>query len=185
MNKKVWTTMLVLTVLFLCMLYVAKIFFPQDFVMYIENERLIQIGNFIDSHKLIYYIFCGITAFITYYLYCCACCHKKKLSFKEVLLIISTIVIIRLIGLYWDTNLRTHISISSFIILPIIMKGDFKTTGIVYLIHGVAQVLSLSIRDLPMYLSTNNALTVLLLSIDMYFWLVLLYIVFNYKEEEE
>ena len=177
--------MLVLTVVFLCFLYVAKIFFPQEFVMCIENERLIQIGSFIDKHRLIYYIFCGITAFITYYLYCCACCHKKKLNFKEVLLIILTIVIIRLTGLYIDGNLRTHISISSFMLLPIIMKGDFKTTGIVYLIHGIAQVLSLSIRNLPIYLSTNNAITILLLSIDMYFWLVLLYILYNYKKEEK
>lgn len=183
MNKKVWTAMLVLTVVFLCFLYIAKIFFPQDFVMCIENERLIQIGNFIDGHRLIYYIFCGITAFVTYYLYCCACCHKKKLNTKECLLIILSIIIVRLVSFY-DNNMWSHFSISSFILLPILMKGDFKTTGIVYFTHGISQMLSLSIRDLPMYLSTNNAITILLLSIDMYFWLLLMYFVFNYKKEE-
>ena len=84
MNKKVWTAMLVLTVVFLCFLYIAKIFFPQDFVMCIENERLVQIGNFIDNHRLIYYIFCAITSFITYYLYCGACCKKLKFNVKEI-----------------------------------------------------------------------------------------------------
>jgi hypothetical protein len=151
--------------------------------MCIENERLIQIGNFIDSHRFIYYIFCGITAFITYYLYCCACCHKKKLCLREIIYILGAIIIVRLVGFY-DNNMWSHFSISSFILLPILMKGDFKTTGIVYFIHGISQMLSLSIRDLPMYLSTNNTVTILLLSIDMYFWLLLMFIIFNYKKEE-
>lgn len=184
MNKKVWTAMLVLTVVFLCMLYVAKIFFPQDFVMYIENERLIQIGNFIDNHTLLYYLWCGLTAFITYYLYCCACCKKLKLNYKEILLIIAVIVLVRIVSNY-DTNISTHISVSSFIFLPALMKGDIKTTAIVYSIHGLAQVLSLTIRDIPIYLTRINSVTNLLLLIDMYFWLVLLYVVFNYKKEEE
>lgn len=183
MNKKVWTAMLVLTVVFLIMLYVAKIFFPQDFVMYIENERLIQIGSFIDSHRLIYYIFCAITSFITYYLYCGACCRKLKFNIKEILIIISVIIGIRLIN-FVDVNIATHLNIASFIFLPAILKGDLKLTAITYSIHGLAQILSLAIRNLPMYLSTNNTITIVLLSIDMYFWLLLLFILFNYKKEE-
>lgn len=183
LNKKVWTAMLVLTVVFLCFLYVAKIFFPQEFVMCIENERLIQIGNFIDNHRLIYYVFCAITSFITYYLYCGACCKKLKFNFKEILFIICTIVGIRLIN-FVDVNIATHLNISSFIFIPAILKGDLKLTSITYLIHGLAQILSLSIRNLPMYLSTNNTVIIVLLSIDMYFWLLLLFIIFNYKKEE-
>lgn len=183
MNKKVWTAMLVLTVVFLCFLYIAKIFFPQDFVMCIENERLIQIGSFIDNCKPLYYVFTTITSFATYYLFCCACCHKIKLKLKEILMILASILIVEIVSWY-DMNLYTHISISSFIILPTLMKADLKTTSFVYFTHGLSQMLSLSIRNLPMYITNYNIFTIFVLSIDMYFWLLLLVIIFNYKKEE-
>ena len=73
MNKKVFISMLILSISFLLGLYVFKIFFPQEFMMSIQNERIIAIGTFIDNNKLIYYICCGMTSFLTYWLYCCAC----------------------------------------------------------------------------------------------------------------
>lgn len=186
MNKKVWTAMLVLTVVFLCMLYVAKIFFPQDFVMYIENERLIQIGNVIDSNKVLHYAVGSIFAFITYYLYCGACCRKIKLSLKDICYILITMVIVRAAEILdKDMMIFTHLNISAFLILPVLIGGDLKSTAFVYFIHGFSQIMSLSIRNLPMYLTTMNTITTLLLSIDMYFWLLLMFIIFNYKEKEE
>lgn len=50
MNKKVFVSMLVLSMSFLMGLYILKIFFPQEFVMSIENDRLMLIGNYIDNH---------------------------------------------------------------------------------------------------------------------------------------
>ena len=85
---------------------------------------------------------------------------------------------------YVDETLRTAISYASFMFLPAIMKGDMKNCGIVYTVHLVAQALSLMIRELPLYLATNNFLTVTLLAIDMYFWLILFYVIFNYKKEK-
>ena len=57
MNKKVLRTMITLVVVFLVALYVLKIFFPEQFVMAIQNEQFIAVGNFIDTNQFADYIF--------------------------------------------------------------------------------------------------------------------------------
>lgn len=183
MNKKVFISMLVLSISFLIGLYVLKIFFPQEFVMSIENDRLVQIGTYIDNHLWLYYICCGITAFITYWLYCCACSSRFYLKWYECLYIVSTIIAIRLISFY-DESLSTVISVVSFVFLPALTKGNIKQCALVYAVHGIAQALSLSIRNLPLYLTNINFITGLLMTIECYFWLLLFYILFNYKRKE-
>lgn len=184
MNKKVFIAMLILSISFLIGMYVLKIFFPHEFMMSIQNDRLIAIGTFIDSHKWLYYICCGITAFITYWLYCCACSGRLWLRWYECLIIIATIVVIRLCGLYVDTTLRTAISYASFLFLPALMKGSLKNSAIVYTVHIISQALSLGIRNLPIYLTTINFITSLFMTFEMYFWLLLFYIIYNYKKKE-
>lgn len=183
MNKKVFISMLVLTVVFLVGLYVAKIFFPNEFIMVIENAQLIKIGNYIDSHKWLYYICCGITAFITYYLYCCACCGRYKFKLYEILIIIAVVVIVRALSFY-NNILATAIEMSAFMFLPTIFKGKLFNCGVSFTIHCIAQTLSLSIRNLPLYLTNINFITTLLMTLDCYLWLVLLGIIFNYKKKE-
>lgn len=183
MNRKVFISMLSLCLVFLTGLYIAKIFFPQEFVLAVSSKTLVQIGTFIDSHDWLYYICCGITAFATYYLFCGACKRSWKLSLKEIGVILAFIVGIRLIG-FLDNNIATHVSISSFFLIPLICKHDLKIATIVYAVHGMAQVLSLSIRNLPMYLTSVNFITGLLLTSEMYLWLLLALIIFNYKKEK-
>ena len=183
MNKKVFISMLVLTISFLVGLYVLKIFFPQEFMMSIQNEQLIVIGSFIDNHVWLRYICAFATSFITYWLFMCACKRKLYLNWKEILVVIAFIVGIRLISL-WDNNIATHISISSFFLIPLICKLDLRIATISYSIHGLSQILSLSIRNLPLYLVSVNYLTTLILGIESYLWLLLLYIIFNYKRSE-
>lgn len=185
MNKKVFISMLVLSIVFLVGMYVLKIFFPQEFVLAIENERIIAIGTFIDSHEWLYYVCCGITAFITYYLYCCAVSHRLRLKWYEVLYIIGTIVIVRLISFY-DSSLWSIVSWISFAFLPALCRGDMKTCGFVFSVHAISQGLSIGIRNLPMYFTeTLNTITMLLMTFECYLWLVLMYIIFNYKKKEK
>lgn len=183
MNKKVFISMLVLTISFLVGLYVAKIFFPQEFMMSIQNENLIKIGAYIDNHKWLYYLCAGITSFITYWLFMCACKGKLYLNWKEVLIIIAFIVVIRITGLH-EPEIRTHLSIVSFFLIPLICKFDLKRATLIYAIHGLAQVLSLRIRSLPMYLLSIDFMTVLMIGLESYFWLLLFYIIFNYNKKE-
>lgn len=182
MNKKVFISMLTLSVIFLVGLYVFKIFFPQEFMMSIQSEKIIAIGTFIDSHEWLYYLCCGLTSFLTYWLYCCACSGKLYLKWYEVLEIVGVIVICRAVNFY-DTTIATAISLCSFLFLPAIMKGDLKKTAIIYTTHTMCQALSLGIRSLPIYLTNTNFVTICLMTLECYFWLLLFYIIYNYKKE--
>ena len=183
MNKKVFISMLTLSAIFLVGLYVFKIFFPQEFMMSIQSEKIIAIGTFIDSHEWLYYLCCGLTSFLTYWLYCCACSGRLYLKWYEVLEIVGVIVICRAVNFY-DTTLATAISLCSFLFLPAIMKGDLKKTAIIYTTHTICQALSLGIRSLPIYLTSVNFITMFIFGIESYLWLILFYIIFNYKKEK-
>ena len=180
MSKKVFVIMITLSVVFLALCYVLKIFFPQEFVMAVENENIVKIAKFIDNNIILYYLFGILTSFITYWLYCCACTHRLYLKWYECLIILGVIIVTLLLSKY-DTNLLTSVSISSFILLPCIMKGDLKTCSIVYSIHLINQSLTLSIRNLVVYMQNMSTLTITILSIDMYIWLILFYILYNYR----
>jgi hypothetical protein len=185
MNKKVFISMLVLSIVFLVGMYVLKIFFPQEFVLTIENERIIAIGQFIDSHTILRHVCGGITAFIVMWLYCCICCRKKRLGIKYTSYIVISIVILRLLLVY-NSNLFTIFNTCMFFILPAIMKGDLKLVAISFSLHSSAQYLSMSIRNLPLYFANSlNFVTTLIMSIDCYLWLAILYIIVNIKTRSE
>lgn len=184
-NKKIYVSMLVLTVAFLIGMYVLKFFFPEEFMFAIQNENIVKVGKFIDSRQWLYTICCVITSTATYYLYICASSHRLRLKWYEVIILVAVSVAVRLTGLYVDEALRTAISLSSFLFLPALMGGDIKTSAITYTIHLFAQALSLGIRNLPMYFTnTPNFVITMLMTFECYLWLVLMYIIFNYKKEK-
>lgn len=183
MKRSIFITMLILSICLLIGMYVAKIFFPEEFVFLIENERIFAIGEYIDNHAWAYYLLGICTSFLTYWLYLCAVCKKRYLTLKECALVLATIGI-SIGASFIGENFSTYISIYSMIVLPFIMKARLREVAIVYPIHGLAQILSLEIRQLPMYIQYNNSLCFLLLTFECYFWLLLFYIIFNYKKSE-
>lgn len=180
MNKKVFRVMLTLVITFLLGLYILKIFYPQQFMLSIQNETIVSIGKFIDDHIWLRYIIEAITAFILYWLYCCASAGKKYLKWYECLEILATIIIVRVVSIF-DVNISTAISFASFVFLPALTGGNMRNTAIVCTTHFLAQTLSLSIRNLIMYLTDVNYLTTLIMGIECYLWLILFYGLFNYK----
>ena len=184
MNKKVFISMLTLCVVFLVGLYIAKIFFPQEFVMAVSNNAIIKIGNIIDKNKVVYYIYHILISILTYSLYLCAIQHKLFLNWKELLVILA--VIGGNIGIsFYDKTFSTYYGIIAMVILPRLFKGDMQYMPIVFCVHSMSQLLSLKIRDLPMYMVQSNSIMFLVLTIDMYLWLALLYIIGNYKNKEK
>lgn len=183
-NKRLYISMLILTIVFLIFMYVVKIWYPEQFVMAIENERIVKIGEYIDNHKWLYYICCGIPAFITYWLYLCAVSHRLYLKWYECLYICITIVGLRILNCY-DTTISNILSWSSFVFLPALCKGQMKECGIVFTTHTLAQGLSIRIRNLPIYFTNINYLTSILMTIECYLWLILMYIIFNIKGDNK
>lgn len=184
MNKKVFSSMLILCIAFLLFCYVLKFFFPEEFILFVENEKLIKIGTFVDNHIVVRYICDAITSFITYWLFICACKQSWYLNWKECLAIAITIIVIRVVG-FADPNIATHLNISAFFVLPLIFKHNLRIATVGYLIHGIAQVLSLGIRNLPMYMTHITYTTYLVCGLETYIWLCLFYIVFNYSKGKE
>ena len=183
MNKKVFKTMIVLVIVFLISLYILKIFFPEQFVMSIENEKLIAIGNYIDNNAWAYYLFGIATSFLTYWLYLCAVCRRWYLNWWQSLIVI--IVIGLSIGFsFIDVNLCSALSYTSFIFLPFVFGAKLKPVAIVYTIHIFAQFLTTSIRNLPVYIQYFNSLIFAFLTFECYLWLLLFYVYYNYKKEK-
>lgn len=182
MNRKVFKAMIALVVIFLACLYVLKIFMPEQFVLSVENEVIITIGTYIDNNEWAYYLFGILTSFITYWLYLCAVCRRWYLKWYEILTVL--VVIGGSIGLsLWDTNVYSAYSVITFIVLPVIFKSDLKTVATVFTIHSLSQTMSLTIRNLPMYITSPNSLTMFIMTFDCYLWLLLLYFYYNYKKE--
>ena len=191
MNKRVFISMLVLTITFLVGLYVLKIFFPNEFIMVIENERLIVVGEFIDNHIAIDFILGVILGIIFDYLYFGAVCRKLKLNFKLILIIIVYNIIYNSLYTFLPANIISEYSsifvIAStiyMILLPTLFTKELLPLSITYTINSISQLLSLSIRNLNILLTTSNFMTMFLMTIETYLWLVLCLIIFNYKEKE-
>lgn len=182
MNRKVFVSMLALCVSFLAGCYFLKIFFPQEFVMAIENQKIISIGNFIDSHKWCYYLCCTITAFITYWFYVCACCEIKCLKVWQSIVIIIAILFSFVLNEI-NPNIAMYYSFAVMIILPASFKGKLTNVSVVFTIHLLAQYLSLNIRNFPLLLSNINYAIYFLMGIESYLWLALFYIIYNFKKE--
>ena len=191
MNRKVFISMLVLTITFLVGLYVLKIFFPNEFVMVIEIEQLIKIGGFIDNHIVINFILGIVLGVLFDYLYFGAVCRKIKLNLKLILIIIIYNITYNILYTFLPTEILVKnsslfivVSTCYMILLPIFFTKELIPLAITYCINYISQTLSLYIRDLSLLLTSSNFITMFLMTIETYLWLVLCLIIFNYNKKE-
>ena len=184
MNKKVVKTLIWLTLSFLLAWYILKIFFPEQFVLQINNEKLIKVGNYIDNNFILNKLVGAITSYITYWLYLGATCKIKKLSLFQSIIVVATYFGSFLIELI-SVELCTYYNIIAMIILPAIFKGELKRTAFVFSFHLICQWLSLSIRNLSSMILCYNFAVFLVMGIECYFWLFLFYLLFNYFDKKE
>lgn len=183
MNKRVFISMIGLVIGFLLLMYVLKFFFPEQFLFAIENDTIIEIGSYIDNHAWAYYIVGITTSFITYWLYLCAVCGKYRLSIKETAVVLVVIGIS--IGIsFKDESAVAIVSYISLVALPAIFGSrNIKALAIVFSVHTLAQYFSLQIRDLPLFFTDVNTVTATIVGGECYLWLILFYIIYNYKRE--
>ena len=191
MNKKVFISMLCLSISFILVSYILKIFFPEIFLIAVTNENVVIAGNYIDSHKWLYYIVMFCIGMLSDYLYFGAVCKKFKISY--ILLIIMIVYNLILEALYTFvpnfvstyTNIIIAVSTCYMILVPLFFSKDIKSLAITYSVNCMAQILSLSIRGLPLLLINVNTLNTLILSLDAYIWLFICLLIFTYKNKEE
>ena len=184
MNKKVLKTMIALVIVFLVACYILKIFFPEQFVMVIQNENLVKIGTYVDNHLWLYILIAVVTNLLNYWLYLGATTHRWVLNWKQILAVCVVIAFTQ--GLYEvDAVLTSGLSIISMIIIPAIFGAKAKDIAIVFSFHYMSQLLSTIIRGLPMLLTSVNFMTGFLMTIEQYLWLLLFYLYYNMKKDNK
>lgn len=188
MNKKVYTSALVLIIVFLLAQYVLKFFFPAEFVMYIENPRIVEVGVFIDSHWWLYFPVAFAFAILSDYLFFGACCRKIKLHWSLWLIMILYNAV--LISMYTfaphivaqNSNLIIGLSMTYMFLTPIFYTNELKPIAVTYVIANVAQLLTLAIRDFSPLLTNINSISTMLLTFEGYLWAGLCFVLFNYNK---
>lgn len=180
--KNLWHMGLILSATILGVIYLLKLFFPSFVIEVAQIDSIVQIGQYIDSHKWAWYLATTIISFASYYLICCACCQKKSLNNKEMLYVLITIMALFVIREFLP-NQYTSANISSMILLPFIMKGNFKATTAVFVSTNFVQTMTLEIRNISLMVSDFNFATLTILMIDYYILEVLFYFLFNHNKE--
>lgn len=185
MNKSVLRTMIVLVISFLAFEYLLKFFVPEEFVLAVNSPNIIKFGNFLGTHKWAGYLFGSITSFITYFLYTCACCRKKVLHWKFYILFIAIYIISEILVVV-NYQLCTPFIICSMIGLAYYSNSNMKDFTIIFCTHTLSQNLSLAIRNISTYIVNYDMVSLTIMGIESYLWLLLFYILncYNLKERE-
>ena len=182
--NNLWFMGLLLSAIILGSIYLIKIFMPHFVIEVAHIESIVNIGHYIDTHPWAWYAATSIFSFVNYYLICCACCKKKYLVAKEILMIVATILIL-FVAREFLPNQYTSLNISSMVVLPFLIKGDFKATTIVFVFTNFLQTITGEIRGILSMVSDFNYATLMVLTIDFYIVSVLFYFYFNYEKEKE
>ena len=181
--NNLWTMGLILSAVILGAIYLLKIFLPQFVIEVAHIDSIVQIGHYIDTHKWAWYLASTVLSFFIYYFYCCACCQKKSLNTKDLIIVFTTILVLFVVREFLPTQ-YTSLNISSMILIPFLMKAEFKNTAICFVFINFVQTISGEIRGIMAMVSNYNFATLIILMIDYYILIVLLYFYFNYKYEE-
>jgi hypothetical protein len=180
--NNLWFMGLLLSAVILGAIYLLKIFMPQFVIEVAHIESIVRIGHYIDTHKWAWYVVSAIMAFANYYLICCACCKKRFLNTRELIIILATIGLLFIVKEFFPTQ-YTSLNISSVVLLPCIMKGDFKATSIVFVSTNFLQTITGEIRGIMSMVIDFNYATMMILTIDFYIVSVLFYFYFKYDKE--
>jgi hypothetical protein len=88
MNKNVLKAMVYLCWAYIIAFLIIKVFFPEQLLLVVENQRVIAVGNYVDTHLWLLHLLTYIIRCITFLIFICACCKKmvfiiytKMLSF--------------------------------------------------------------------------------------------------------
>lgn len=189
--NNIWFMGLIIFGAILGVFYILKIACPEFIVGIAEIPSIVALGKYIDTHTWAYILFYIVTAYLGLYLYCCACCRKKFLDWKENLIMLSFISIMLLLYFFVPT-LYTPFNYVSLILLPFLLllknkdltKITFISTAVCFAVDIMAQAFSMEIRNLLMMTMQVNSATLMILLIDTWIWRALLYFYFNNKNKE-
>lgn len=184
MNKRVLKTTIYLCWAFLIAFAILKIWFADEFAIVITNQHILSAGEIIDARPWLQQIIAGLTTFITYHFYLCACCMRWHLSLKQYVLVAVITALSNTLKYYVDdSNATLIVNITIMVLLPYMFKADYGAFVIILLAHYMGQILITVIRGEALNEMTYNSINIIIMMADAYVWLLLYYLYSNlYKE---
>lgn len=184
MNKRVLRTMIMLCWVFLALYAILKLV-PQlasKFVIVVNNEKIVKVGQFIDSRVWLQQMVHFVFALLTYHLYLCACCKVWHLSLKQYIISLAFILPNQVLTFFYP-QIGSNIAFVIMFCLPCAFKADYKTVAIIFATHILGQLGISFIRSAELYMMNMNTISQIIMCIDQYVWLLLYYLYSNlYKE---
>lgn len=177
-NKKLFNTIIILIWTTIVAFLVAKIFFGEYVAIAYSNPFLVKIGQFIDNHFWLKRFCYFLTTFVTYYLYLCACCQVWKLKWKQ-LGIITPILLVMQVVKYFEPTIGGMLDYAFMLACPYFLGAKYKTVIYIFTAHTLSQLIVGYARNIPVYAVNMNFMTMFLLGIDAYLWLILYYVYSN------
>lgn len=184
MNDKIAKTMLYLCIGYLSVFYVLKFFFPELLLQTITNPTLLKLGEFMNCYPFTIVIFQFISSAITFYLFACSSCGKFKFDYKE-FIYLGIIVILNNIIYYILPELYTHTCTSLMLVSSLAVKGNLKYATISFVVHGYLSQFLFAIKGIETITMYINPLNGFVFSTEANVWLILLSIVFYFKENSK
>ena len=183
MNIKIARTMLILCIVYIVAFYVLKFIFPEQLLFAITDQTVLDAGEFIESHRVVYYAAQGIFTFITLYFFACASCARFKMKWYELIYLVVGAAVTNLV-LYFAPDLYTHTSISVMLLIALLCKGKLGYTVISFIIHGFLSQFLFSIRGFETIIMEINTASAMILTIEGWVWLTILGLIFYLKEKK-
>jgi hypothetical protein len=183
MNDKIAKTMLYLCIGYLSVFYVLKFFFPELLIQVISSPALIRLGEFIGIWVGFEYIVRIISNFIVFYLFACASCGKFKFEYWKLLIILGFAIANNIVSDLLP-ELYTHTCISFMLITALICNAKLDYVVISFVVHGYLSQFLAKIRGFETIFVYINAVSGILLNLEVDVWLLLLTIIFYFKENK-
>lgn len=184
MRKKVFTTFLLLVIGVMVAYYVLKFFYPEKFLLMITDPNILRFGEFLEMHKIFNTVFSVFMSFVTMYLFACSTGGKLYLNWWRTGLILLMSISLKFVMIYaYDFYL--HSTIVAMFICACLSNANIYRTTLVYGVHGYLQLFLLDIRGFETILPVMNSAVVYALGLENLLWLILFYIIFNFKKEKK
>lgn len=186
MYKRVLRTMIILCWVFLLAFVLLKTVpaLSDKFVASINNEKIVEIGQFIDGRAWLQQVVYGFTTLLTYHFYLCACAQTWKLSLKQYVVLCGVIAATNTLK-YYVPSIALTVNVLLMVTYPFLLKSDYRRFIIIFATHYLGQIAICFIRSEPLNALVYNTISSIIMCADMYVWLLLYYLYSNmYKEKK-
>ena len=183
MNKKIAKTLLILCSIYIVAFYVIKLIFPDILLQEITDPNILKLGEFIQNHIVITYIYYILSTYLTFYLFVSASKGNFKLKWQELLYILGGTAICILVSKL-KPDLYVHTSTSVMFLLAWICKGKLSYSTISFVVHGFLSQFLTSIRGFETIITQINIASGIVLSFECWVWLLMLGLLFYLREKK-